>query len=474
MNQVSPDSPNVTLPRPVGGDPSLAPTLAAAGLLVVVAMWDLRLALSAIIAIGAAIFVVRTLQRPVLGLLVMIPAAALDVAGRVAQVSGVTITVYQLLAALTIVAVLVAFARGDLKPASSPMDLPVLLFLALVLTAIPAATDPKLAIVAAASLVSSGIVLFLTVWTVRDIDTAWLVLVVFVVVSAVLGLLAVLEREHIFALRGAYFVVWRDGIRARVTFRDPNILGAFLAPASLLSMAWLVGERNRLHRVLMVACCVAATAGMFATLSRGAVGGWLIGVVLVVALSRMALRWKVGLAALVVSALLVVAFVVLGPAWIQAKIFGVGDNASALYRVYMARAAVQIFRDYPMGVGPGNYPVVFPLYRDAFVKTSLIESHTAYLTLLVETGILGLAAFVWLLWRYFTRTVTAVLRATDGRVHGLAVGALAAGTALTAQAFTYSLESTKILWFTFGLGMVAFRLATSSAGTKVSKGERGD
>ncbi len=474
MNQVSADSPNVTLPH--SGEPTsaLIPTLIAAGLLVLVALWDLQLAFSVLAAVVAAIFVVRTVQRPVLGLVVMIPAAALDVAGRVARVSGVTITIYQLVVLLTLVAVIVSFARGTLKPVGTPMDLPVLMFLALALTAIPAAGDQQLALVSAASLVSSGIALFLTVWVVRDIDEAWLVLLVFVLVSAVLGVLAVLERQHIFALRGVYFTVWQDGIRARVTFKDPNILGAFLAPASLLSMAWAVGEKDRLRRFVMIGACLAATVGMFATLSRGAVGGWLAGVLIVIATSKLALKWKAGIALAVGATLVLVAVVALGPAWIQAKIIGVGDNASAMYRIYMARAAVQIFRDYPMGVGPGNYPLVFPLYRDAFVKAGLVESHTAYLTLLVEMGILGIAAFLWLLWRYFTRTAMAVRRAVDPRVHGLAVGALAAGTALAAQAFTYSLESTKILWFTFGLGMVAYRLANQSDEAKVSKGAVGD
>jgi O-antigen ligase len=474
MNQVSADSPKVTLPHARKGTSPLIPTLVAAGVWVLIAMWDLRLAFSVLAAVAAAIFVVRTVQRPVLGLVVMIPAAALDVTGRVAQVSGVIITLYQLVVLLTLVAVIAAFVRGSLKPVSSPMDLPVLAFLALALTAIPAAGNPQLAMVSAASLVSSGIALFLTVWVIRDIESAWLVLLVFALVAAVLGVLAVLEREHIFALRGVYFQVWQDGIRARVTFQDPNILGAFLVPASLLAMSWAVGERDRGRRWLMIGSCVAATAGMFATLSRGAVGGWLVGVLVVIAFSTLSLRWKVGIVLAVGGALFLVATVVLGPAWIQAKIVGVGGNASAMYRIYMARAALQISRDYPMGVGPGNYPLIFPLYRDAFVKTGLVESHTAYLTILVEMGILGLAAFLWLLWRYFSRTATAVWRATDPRVHALAVGALAAGTALAAQAFTYSLESTKILWFTFGLGMVAYRLATGSAEAQASKGAVGD
>ena len=41
-----------------------------------------------------------------------------------------------------------------------------------------------------------------------------------------------------------------------------------------------------------------------------------------------------------------------------------------------------------------------PLYRDAFVKVGLVESHTAYLTLLVETGIFGLASMVALAWLF--------------------------------------------------------------------------
>lgn len=474
MNPAPADPAQVALPRPERGPSQRLPALVAVGLWVVLALWDPRLAFLILATVAAAVYVVRTVQRPMLGLLVMIPAAALDVVGRLAQVSGVMITLYQVCAVLTTVAVVVAFARGTLRPAGSPMDLPVLLFLGLVVTAIPAAADPRLALVTAASLVSSGLALFLTVWIVRDIEGAWFVLLVLSLVSAVLGLLAVLERENMFAVSGSYFELWRYGTRARVTFGDPNILGAFLAPASLFAMAWAIGERDRARRAVMAACCLAAAAGLFATLSRGAIGGWLIGVLLIVVLCRVSLRWKIGLLAILGGGLFAVAVFVLGPTWVEARIVGVGANASALYRVYMARTALEIFRDYPMGVGPGGYPHVFPFYRDAFVRAGLIESHTAYLTVLVELGFLGLAAFAWLLWRYFGRTVTALRRARDGRVHALALGALAAGTALAAQAFTYSLESTKILWFTFGLGMVAYRLAMGATQSDASKGAHVD
>ena len=81
----------------------------------------------------------------------------------------------------------------------------------------------------------------------------------------------------------------------------------------------------------------------------------------------------------------------------------------------MSKAGIDMATDYPFGVGLGGFPEVYPLYRQGPVRANLVESHMAYLTLLVETGLLGLLAYLWVLWRFAKNLVPAAFKLPAGR-----------------------------------------------------------
>ncbi len=88
----------------------------------------------------------------------------------------------------------------------------------------------------------------------------------------------------------------------------------------------------------------------------------------------------------------------------------------------------------------------------------------AYLTLLVETGLLGLLAYLWVLWRFAKNLVPAAFKLPAGRDQALLVGSIAAVAGVATQALTYSLEGHKLLWFALGVGMAVYvrHLGTSA------------
>jgi len=79
-------------------------------------------------------------------------------------------------------------------------------------------------------------------------------------------------------------------------------------------------------------------------------------------------------------------------------------------------------------------------------------------TLLVEYGLIGLALFTWLLWRFVSRTWIVARREQTGILQSVATGALAAGIGVIAQSFTYSLETSKFLWLAIGVGMAVYTM----------------
>jgi len=85
-----------------------------------------------------------------------------------------------------------------------------------------------------------------------------------------------------------------------------------------------------------------------------------------------------------------------------------------------------------------------------------VESHTTALTLIVEYGVFGLLAFVWILWRVLSRVWAVKREAADPVVRALAAGVLASEAGIIAQSFTYSFETNKFWWFSIAVGMAVY------------------
>ena len=149
--------------------------------------------------------------------------------------------------------------------------------------------------------------------------------------------------------------------------------------------------------------------------------------------------------------------------------FDVGANAD---RVFLWSRAMEIIRDHPLlGIGFGNYPRICGAYYDRVDPTFLMRTwaHNSELSLLAETGPLGLLALLWIaaaagisLWRR--------VRAGDG----LAVGGLAAGAALAVFAQVHDVVyDTKVmyaLWLALGVGLAPRVPARSPAGSTATAG----
>ncbi len=97
-------------------------------------------------------------------------------------------------------------------------------------------------------------------------------------------------------------------------------------------------------------------------------------------------------------------------------------------RILIWESTLKMIRDAPfLGVGIGNYELVYPLYRTVEewrLSTRFVvgEAHNDYLQIAAETGLIGLACFLWLLARLFRTTFRLVKTGDEGwRRAGLAL-----------------------------------------------------
>lgn len=256
--------------------------------------------------------------------------------------------------------------------------------------------------------------------------------------------------------------------RARGTMGHPNFLAPyllFLVPAAFGVMLY---SRGRLTRLLALGLLLAGVAGMIATKSRGPIvllaGG--LGIVALVAVRGRVLSVQTFLGGLVLACTLLVAAAIPFADIIYERIWG-DFNASISFRSEYNSAAIRIWDDAPVfGIGPNNgtiglarHSVTFTwLLNDLTMLTggvpvrAVAPVHNVYLLILMETGLVGLAAFLTLLAAVMWRMAYG-FRISQGAVRGLCLG-LAAGlvTQLIQQFIDFSLWGDPS-WYTLAILM---------------------
>ena len=305
------------------------------------------------------------------------------------------------------------------------------------------------------------------------------------------------------AALGVYQSVWQVGpqgfvliegqfLRAYGTFQQPNpyagYLGLVFPIAGSLTLHGLLPGRSAIPsavinrslpyaRPLLLTLCFLLPAlillliGLYASQSRGA---WLGAVAaLAVVGSARSRRAAVVFSGLVVVIALLLALGVSG--WLPASItqrfadalpaFSLPNlataevtdaNFPAIERLAHWQAALDMWRDHILlGVGFGNYPVVYPAYAIGRWREPLGHAHNFYLNVAAETGLLGLLAY-GLLGLSAARLAWQAMRGAQGWWRALAVGALGSLVHLTVHNVVDNLYVQGMyLHVTLTLGMLA-------------------
>ncbi|MBK8051307.1 MAG: O-antigen ligase family protein [Anaerolineales bacterium] len=237
--------------------------------------------------------------------------------------------------------------------------------------------------------------------------------------QALLGL-----YQFIFQIGPEFFIVLGRFMRAYGTFAQPNPFGGFLGltlpvALSLALWAWQTLVRQRGMRwaalgwaLFFTLATAAVGAGLLASWSRGAWLGAGVSVMVVLVLHSRVVAVLTGLTALLVAAGLLLGALTpnLVPAPIAARVqdvpayFGLTDvlnqpvtdeNFSVIERVAHWVAAQRMWEQSPwLGIGPGNYAVVYPEVRLPKWEEPLGHAHNVYLNVLGETGLLGFTTFL--------------------------------------------------------------------------------
>jgi O-antigen ligase len=403
-----------------------------------------------------------------------------------------------LLVVMTVVLAIVAARRGSLVAAlRHPVTVAATIFVAFaVVSALVNAVPPE---VAAAGLLFTldAVILFFLVRMVgfgheQRVQAMWVIAGV-VTFTAILAIgQAVLSPD----LLGVTPVGGRsgEGVRMGSLVRDPNILGTLIGMALPFTLYSVVREARGSRRWwLIVGAAFALTLALLLTYSRGS---WL-GVIVGFGLVALVIDRRALLAFAVILLLAYVTAVVMPKGLLAGGISGYDPFATTVNRLENIPAgrdlrvkfilnAIPIAEEHPLlGVGPGRYggaaASIFgsPIHERYGTSALLTNQRTVdnfWLHLGVESGALGLAAFLALLGTAVYAPIRA-LRGSIGSRFTVPAGVVSAAAVLIVAVVTTMLlegnTAAFLFWFLLGLGSLTWPVvrtgdppgsATASAG----------
>lgn len=257
---------------------------------------------------------------------------------------------------------------------------------------------------------------------------------------------------------------------------NPNLLAGYILPAIALSVAALFAWKGWLPKLLALTMTIAHCLCLYYTGSRG---GWIGFVamlfVLLLLLAHWWTRplprfwriWTVPIVLSIVTAGLFLAILLIAPLRDRVgSIFAGRGDSSNNFRMNVWSAVVDLIRDHPkgrpipnyvLGVGPGNnvFNSIYPIYQRP--RYTALSAYSIPLEILVETGIVGLTCFLWLMivtlqhgWMQLQRLRKAVSREGFWLIGALAIvpGMLGHGVVDT---IWYRPEVNTLWWFAIAL-----------------------
>ena len=185
--------------------------------------------------------------------------------------------------------------------------------------------------------------------------------------------------------------------RVNSVFWDPSVYGRFLVVAMLGCLVLVIARARRPWLAVATAAIVVLWIGLLLSFSQSSFAALLAGVV-----AAALFTWRRRAAIPLTIVAVMVGGLGLATPQLRAKLFDKthgGLSSITSTRTTLVDRGIRIAVDHPLiGVGVGGFKHAYgELAGIHGLKLSKVASHTTPVTLAAETGIAGLALYVWLL-----------------------------------------------------------------------------
>lgn len=185
---------------------------------------------------------------------------------------------------------------------------------------------------------------------------------------------------------------WTQAGSRRVTgvYTSPNALGLFIVPVMAV-YAWYITQRKT-HQRWVAAVLLAGILAILLAVSKGAIIAFIATLLLLAWLTTK--RRKQVLFGLAIVA----AIILLSPLRAPFLQLATLQTDSGQSRIQLYKGTVEIVKGHPLtGTGLAGFGPAFERVRPDQYTEKLIYPHNIFLNFWVETGLLGLAAIIWIM-----------------------------------------------------------------------------
>ena len=273
------------------------------------------------------------------------------------------------------------------------------------------------------------------------------------------GILVSLYGFYQYMFQDKFGGVWVDTemfegmFRVYSTFANPNVLGEYLLLIIPLAVSCFFITRPLIMKLFYLGATGTMMLCLILTYSRGCYIGILVAAAIFLVLLDKRFIF------LGILGLLLMPFVL--PETILNRFMSIGNmsDSSTSYRVYIWMGTIAMLKDYWFsGVGPGQaaYNLVYPVY--GYNGISAPHAHNTYLQIMCDSGIIGILAFVVIIYQYFKALFCSYLNETDKTARILTIGAMSSVAGFLIQSlFDYTFYNYRVMllfWAVIGMGII--------------------
>lgn len=277
----------------------------------------------------------------------------------------------------------------------------------------------------------------------------------YISIFVIAGTISALYGLYQYFFGDIYSQEWLDGnmfeeIKMRVysTFSNPNVFGEYLLLVIPFSIILFIESRGWLKKIFWFANFGILMLALILTFSRGCWLGIIFSLFLLAILIDKRLIW------LGVLCLILAPFIL--PESIITRFTSIGNMAdsSTSYRVYIWIGTIAMLKDYflsGIGLGTASFNLVYPLY--AYNDIVAPHSHSLYLQLFVEYGVVGFIVFIGVIYNFYKETFISYIRKKDLMI----CASIAAITGFLVQSATdytfYNYRVILVFWMVIAFGI---------------------
>lgn len=247
--------------------------------------------------------------------------------------------------------------------------------------------------------------------------------------------------------------------RATAAFPNANVLGVYLSAAAPLVIGMGLYYFKKVKKIIIILSGFLVSVGILLTFSRGTALALYISILFL----GIARKDKL-IAAFLIIILLIFPFI--APSSVKDWAKEVNYNPAVFMlnadRISIYRNTLNMIKHHPLiGVGINTFSTNYLKYKlpepDNARTADHMYAHNNFLQMAGETGLLGLAAFLWLLFRIFKKSASIYKGLTDEYLKVVSLSLIACFIAFLVNGLTetslYYSRVAMIFWYLVGLSL---------------------